>query len=281
LLRLRIRAGIAIAAAVIVLAAVGATVYLLQGSTDRLESDSGKGEVLADYGSINALPGQSADFSAVVINPGNAQAVFVSAALIPLRGYPVPRLVHLGVVHATPIIGSTLVSDDGWPPNGIKVRPFIGAGLAHGEIAVAFGVSGDTLGRDYAVAGLRIRYRVQGHVYDLQAWSAALDCVSPGDNGGPGHLTSQEFNACQNAEVNVDGRTAKMADLTSPDCLAPQPPEYCLSSFRRVVPRKLEADRELAVTPGAAATVAIAPARSTVAGLYPKRALPRRGLVWD
>jgi hypothetical protein len=162
--RFRIRAGIAIAAAVLVLAAVGATVYLLQGGTDRLESDSGKGGLLADYGSINALPGQSADFSAVVINPGNAQAVFVSAAVIPLRGYPVPRLVHLGLVHATPVIGSTLVSDYGWPPNGIKVRPFIGAGLAHGEIAVAFGVSGDTLGRDYAVAGLRIRYRVQGHV---------------------------------------------------------------------------------------------------------------------
>ncbi len=208
--RFRIRVGVVTAAVALVLIAVGGVVYHLQVSDDLLRSDSVAGGPLQDFANEDALPGQITDFSAVVVNPGQADVVFLSAAVIPLPGYPVPRLVHLGLVPTAPVLGSTLQSDYGWPPSAVKVRPFAGASLSHGEVAVAFGISGDRSGADYAVAGLRILYRVEGHVHYLKAWSATVDCVSGGD------LTSQQINACSSAADRVDAVTARMAGLISP-----------------------------------------------------------------
>lgn len=211
----------------VVLAALTAAIalLLLTAPVNRLQTDSSADGMLAEFYNENALPGEITDFSAVVTNPSNADAVLVSATLIPVRGFPVPQLHHLGLVPfaksplLAPVFSSALGSDYGWPPRGIKVRPFTGASISsHGQAAVAFGISGHRFGGDYAVAGLRIRYRLHGHLYDLNAWSAALDCISSGDGLILGQLTDQQFAACNAALVKVDGETAKMAGYASPDC---------------------------------------------------------------
>lgn len=241
-LRVRVAVGIMLAAltaavAVLLLAAAGVNVFHSPASNDRLQADSAVGGVLVENNNETALPGQITDFSAVVTNPGTADAVLVSATLIPLPGYPVPQLLHLGLVATAtgplipPAFSSALGSDYGWPPHGIKVRPFTGANIrAHAQTAIAFGISGDRFGSDYAVAGLRIHYRLQGHLYNLNAWSAALDCISSGDEGVPSNLTNQQLAACDSALVTVDSEAAKMAGDTSPDCTFPPVPPSCRES---------------------------------------------------
>lgn len=52
-----------------------------------------------------------------------------------------------------------------------------GARIGPGESRLVFGISGQRLGRSYAVAGLKITYRYEGRSFTAIAWSAALVCV--------------------------------------------------------------------------------------------------------
>jgi hypothetical protein len=56
-------------------------------------------------------------------------------------------------------------------------RPPSGAVLGHGQTGIAFGVSGQTPGRDYMAAGLKIVYRSAGVLHTVTAWSGIAACV--------------------------------------------------------------------------------------------------------
>jgi|SRR5215472_13652991 len=134
---------------------------------------------VVDAGSLQLAPGQSADFTAFVVNKTHTPATLMSASVIPVgggSGYPTGRLIHLAVSLNKSFPGA----GSGWPPSGgIKVEPMREAKIGFGQTDIIFGITGKTLFRDYVVAGLRITYLFQGQSYSVTAWSVGVACVRP------------------------------------------------------------------------------------------------------
>jgi hypothetical protein len=107
----------------------------------------------------------------------------VAARLLPVPGYPAPRLVHLGVWH---IFHGLTAKGSGWPPHGCGgAAPcnspgarFAGYQLHPGDSqeVVYFWVMPPQPG-NYYVAGLIVTYRVGSHTYEGSLYSAGLMCV--------------------------------------------------------------------------------------------------------
>jgi hypothetical protein len=69
-----------------------------------------------------------------------------------------------------------------WPPppgDGVPIHPFTGGVVNHqGPVNIAYAMqAGTTVGQAYLAAGLRVRYRYQGHVYSTTAWMVTVGCV--------------------------------------------------------------------------------------------------------
>ncbi len=145
------------------------------------------------YGGIMSPPGQIADFPLPVRNSGSDPVVLEGAELVPLPGYPLPRLVHLGVLteHDT-----LVTSGRGWPvwkglspTHTYRLRPLHGYivlpwGLRQrrhmGPLPdmVEYGVLGDRVNTDYWAAGLKITYRFRGKSYTQVLYDGGSDCIS-------------------------------------------------------------------------------------------------------
>jgi hypothetical protein len=133
---------------------------------------AGQSQPLVNGGAIPVLPGQAADFTVTVDNPTATPVRLLSAVVIPAPHYPAAHLAHVGVAADHDMVGA----GRGWPGH-VRVGPFAGASLAHGQSNIIIGVTGGAPGRDYAVAGLRIAYRSGGQVRYLKAWSVGVACV--------------------------------------------------------------------------------------------------------
>lgn len=133
---------------------------------------AGQSQPLVNGGAIPVLPGQAADFTVTVDNPTTTPVRLLSAVVIPAPRYPAAHLAHVGVAANDDMVGA----GRGWPSH-VRVGPFAGASLAHGQSNIIIGVTGGAPGHDYAVAGLRIAYRSGDEIRYLKAWSVGVACV--------------------------------------------------------------------------------------------------------
>lgn len=101
-----------IAIALVGAIAVAVTVYrVATGSEAPLLNNGGSGGA-AFWGGNTTTPDQVVDFPVTVENPGSHAAVLLSATLIPVPGFPTPKLVHLAVLDEHSQLVTSAV---GWP----------------------------------------------------------------------------------------------------------------------------------------------------------------------
>jgi hypothetical protein len=181
------------------LAAAGAGGVLAAVAAVALATGHSGGNVLSNggglfYGGNVTPPGLVSDFPMEVENTDSATVTLESAALVPLPGYPTPRLVHLGVLVEHQ---GLLTSAVGWPvwkahsPSSTwQLRPLRGYAVLPWKIRdsnrqrygplpdmIEYGVLGAKSSTDYWVAGLRITYRLGGNTYTQTLYDGSADCV--------------------------------------------------------------------------------------------------------
>lgn len=163
-----------------------------------------QGQVVLNGGGASIAPGGSAVVTGWIQNSGKTPVTFLAASLVPIKGFPVGRLTHIGIVlNHNAVEGATT-----WPPTGdhVPTKPLIGASITRrGQINIAFAMQGTVLGRDYEAAGLRIRYRYQGHVYSTMAWFVASACVVPRATMGQTPWCVKRHNQATNMVQNEVG----------------------------------------------------------------------------
>lgn len=186
-----------IAGSLCVLLAAGAALYLALRDGGGVLSNGGG----LFYGGIGATPGSVADFPLPVENSGSSPVILESAALIPVPGFPAPRLVHLGVLAEH---FDLLTSDYGWPPwkgsspsggswtvhplRGYIVQPWAARQRRHmGPMPgmIEYGVTGTRPRTDYWAAGLRITYLYRGSRYTQSLYDGGADCAGYVDFSKP------------------------------------------------------------------------------------------------
>jgi hypothetical protein len=186
------RQRLAAAGAGCILAAVAAvTVIATQSPAGANVINNGGGLF---YGGNVTPPGLVADFPMEVENTDSAPVTLESATLVPLPGYPIPRLVHLGVLVEHQ---GLLTSAVGWPvwkahsPSstwqlrqlpGYVVLPWKirqGDRQRFGPLPdmIEYGVLGAKSDTDYWVAGLRITYKLGANTYTQTLYDGAANCV--------------------------------------------------------------------------------------------------------
>jgi hypothetical protein len=186
------RRGLAAAGAGCLLAAAAAiTVVAIQHAAGGNVLSNGGG---LSYGGNVAPPGLIADFPMPVENTGSAPVTLESAALVPLPGYPTPRLIHLGVLVEHQ---GLLTSAVGWPvwkahsPSSTwQLRPLRGYVVLPWKVRdsnrqrygplpdmIEYGVLGGKTNTDYWVAGLRITYKLGGNTYTQTLYDGGADCI--------------------------------------------------------------------------------------------------------
>lgn len=138
-----------------------------------LQSLGSQGQPIVDGAAVPVLANQSADFTAFVFNPLHTSITLISAVVVGVPGTSTAHLAHVAVDTSINIMGE----GRGWPPN-LPIKPLSGAQVGHGQINIIVGITGTTVGQNYAVAGLKITYRYRGHLYNVVAWSAGIACVS-------------------------------------------------------------------------------------------------------
>lgn len=137
-----------------------------------LHSLSQAGQRVVDVDADPVYPGQTTDFTAFLVNPLSSPVTLVSAVAVPIPGVPPAHLAHVAVDTSVNIDGV----NRGWPP-GLPIKPIAGARIGPGQTNIVAGVTGSVPGHNYAVAGLRVTYRYEGHTYSVVAWSGAIACV--------------------------------------------------------------------------------------------------------
>lgn len=154
-------------------AVVSATACGSSQSAGPLQTLNSGGQPYLAMSSTDVVPEQSADAEAYVFNSAqdSVQITGVTAVIVP--GEPAGRLAHVGLQST----GNSLAGGSGWPPP-VPVTPAIGAELAHGQTGIVFGITGSVIGRDYALAGLRVEYKYHGQLYSTVAWAGEAACVA-------------------------------------------------------------------------------------------------------
>jgi hypothetical protein len=164
-----------------------------------LQALSVGGQPTVDGASISIHPGVSADFTAFIVNPLTSPVTLISASVLPVPGSPpTGQLVHLGISTTRDMAAAV----DGWPIPSLPTRKLAGARIGHGQSNIIFGITGHVPGKDYSVAGLKIRYRYRGQVYSVVAWSAAAACVTKVITRDP---------VCPHAADRLQAKVKKMA----------------------------------------------------------------------
>lgn len=118
-------------------------------------------------------PGQPQDGEAYVVNSASTPVTITSVTAIDVPGAPAAHLAEVALQAGTHPVGG----QRGWPPDGVQVKSAIGAQLPHGQSGIVYAITGMTIGRDYAIAGLRVSYTIGGHAYIMLAWSGDMACV--------------------------------------------------------------------------------------------------------
>jgi hypothetical protein len=170
------------------------------GAAGPLQALSEGGHPTVDGASVEVTPGQSADFTAFVVNPLTSPVTLLSATIVPVTGYaPTAKLAHVALSTTNDLIGASV----GWPITHpvFPVRPL--GPIGHGQHNIIFGITGNAVGY-YYVAGLKIRYRYQGKIYYVTAWSAAIACVAR-------HETKRSCSGTAAAAEHIQDKVQQMA----------------------------------------------------------------------
>lgn len=128
-----------------------------------------------DLAGNSAYVGEAADYTAFARNTSGKPVELISASLIPLRGFPAPRLTHVAVEAGQ---GSAL-ADRGWPPEGgaydlRRLRGYIVRPRA--RVQILYAVVGDRVA-NYADKGIRVNVRETGASKTVDVLSGAATCV--------------------------------------------------------------------------------------------------------
>jgi hypothetical protein len=135
------------------------------------------------YGGALANPGRVADFSAVLESSSAARITVLGVSLVPLPGFATPKLVHVALLTNS---RDYPAGTTGWPPrSGVgtgvyPTRAAIGAQINIGMRQlpiIVYGVTGSKSGRLYAVAGINVRFRVDGVTDTALVLAGGFDCV--------------------------------------------------------------------------------------------------------
>jgi hypothetical protein len=194
---------------------------------------SASGHVLTNggglsYGAIATTPRLIADFPMQVENSGSVAVTLESATLIPLPGYPTPRLVHLGVLAEH---RSLLTSAVGWPvwkahsPSSTwQLRPLRGYTVLPWKVRMShrrqwgplpdmieYGVLGTRVNTDYWVAGLRITYRLSGKTYTQTLYDGGADCLGVFDYKKPATYKALYQKHCAATDARANKELEKIA----------------------------------------------------------------------
>jgi hypothetical protein len=176
---------------------------------------SGKPPVVMDEnqanGSVIVRPGEVAVFSAPLLSYTNLVVTLLSARLIPVPGFPTPRLAHLAMLGSSD--NGYPAGTSGWPPRRhftlnssvrISLRPFHGdrvdtaipkkgAGLPP---TVLYGVVGERPHTVYATAGLELTYRYGGSDYTIPVYQGGAACLIK--DLVPANIDKADYNFCEN-----------------------------------------------------------------------------------
>jgi hypothetical protein len=158
------------------------------------------GQPTVDGASVEVTPGEPADFTAFVVNPLTSPVTLLSATIVPVTGYaPTGKLAHVAISTTNGMIGASV----GWPiiHPVFPDRPL--GPVGHGQHNIVFGITGNAAGYYYA-AGLEIRYRYQGRIYYVTAWSAVIACVVM-------RVTKRSCSRAGTALDTVQGKVQQMA----------------------------------------------------------------------
>lgn len=134
------------------------------------------------FGGVPAKPGESADFSAILQSSSSANITLLGVSLMSLPGFATPKLVHVALLESSKNYPS---GTTGWPARngGTQVyatRTAIGARIevGNGQLPIlVYGVTGSKSGRLYAVAGVNVRFSVNGAVHTALVLAGGFDCV--------------------------------------------------------------------------------------------------------
>jgi hypothetical protein len=163
-------------------------------------------------------PGVPADFSGFV-GASSAPVTLLSATLLPIPGFPVPRLVHLGVYQIKKHGDITLANywppqilfDIAGPPYVVPVSAFRGYRLSAGRhplLLIFYSFVGTRPGVAYFAAGLRITYQVGQAEYSGNWYAFGDSCVAAGWKMG--HTPRRLCSSTQATRAfNADTRMAK------------------------------------------------------------------------
>jgi hypothetical protein len=89
-----------------------------------------------DGAGVEIHPGESADFTAFVVNPLTTPVTLISATVVPVTGTrPTGQLVHLGISEDNGMVAAA----DGWPLTVPPIRKLVGARIGHGQSNIIFG----------------------------------------------------------------------------------------------------------------------------------------------
>jgi len=191
----RIIGALAVALAAIWVTACGSA----QPSAGPLQALSAGGQPILAIASVVVVPRQAADTEAYVSSSARDLVRVTGVSAVAVPGVPAGRLVRAGVRSS----GASVATARGWP--AVPTRPLIGAELRGSQFGIVFGISGPRAGRDYAVAGLRIRYVYQGQSYSMVAWGALVGCVTA--------TLRSDSPSCRPFASKVNGVVEKMAGI--------------------------------------------------------------------
>jgi hypothetical protein len=141
-----------------------------------------------ELGGTLVKPGAVAVYSAPLDAKAAVPIRLLGLSLISVPGFPLPRLVHLG------LLGQSLgypAGANGWPPlapsgKTFPVRPFSGIVVKPAQPKsgglppiVLYGVTGSRPNTMYAAAGVIIRYEMGRETRTSSVLSGAMACVVP------------------------------------------------------------------------------------------------------
>jgi hypothetical protein len=136
-------------------------------------------------GGIPVQPGQSAVFSVPLISDAARPMTLVAVRLVPVPGFPNPKLVHVALLGRS---GMGPSGTTGWPPvapggayplrclAGTRVDPVVPSRYSSPPI-VLYGVTGAVVKEVYAVAGIQVEYRIGTSTFAEPVYTGGMACV--------------------------------------------------------------------------------------------------------
>lgn len=204
-------------------AAVAVPLVWLSGGSSADALNNGGG---LTYGGIVSPPGLVADFPLQIENASSAPVTLESARLVAVPGYPLPKLVHLGVMTEHDGLITSAVGWPVWransPASTYRLVPFRGYVVLPWKVRehrhlgpfpdmIEYGVLGTDTDTDYWAAGLSVTYRLQGQIHTQTLYEGAADCMGKVELGKPATLDAVYNKYCRTVDPRANRELEKIA----------------------------------------------------------------------